>query len=235
MSRVLGIVPARGGSRGVPGKNIKLLGGRPLLAYTVDVARVSGVVDRLILSTDAEDIAHVGRTLGVEVPFMRPAALGRDDSPMLPVVRHAIDTLGEGGWDPEVVVVLQPTSPLRRPEHIRNAVEMLRVTNADSVVTVVELPRHISPDYLMRIHDGRLVPFLAEGARITRRQDARPAFVRDGTVYACWSRTICEQNSLYGADCRPLIVPASESLSIDSDVDWKEAERRICDVPAVRG
>lgn len=234
MSRVLGIVAARGGSRGVPGKNIKLLAGRPLLAYTIDAARASGVIDRLILSTDADDIAHVGRTLGLEVPFMRPSSLAGDQSPMLPVLRHAIDTLAEHRWDAEVVVLLQPTSPFRRPEHIRGAVEMLRDTRADSVVTVVELPRHLSPDYVMRIDGGRLVTFLPEGARITRRQDARPAFVRDGTVYACWSRTIREQNSLYGADCRPLVVPAAESLSIDSDADWKEAERRIGDVPAVR-
>jgi CMP-N,N'-diacetyllegionaminic acid synthase len=123
--------------------------------------------------------------------------------------------------------VLQPTSPLRRAEHIRRAVEQLVDTSADSVVTVVELPRHLSPDYVMRIADGRLHPFLPDGMAITRRQDARPAYVRDGTVYACWRETIERAGSIYGSDCRPLLVDAHDSLSIDSMDDWQEAERRL--------
>ena len=227
MSGVLGLVPARGGSRGVPGKNIKPLAGKPLLAYTADAAQRSGVIDRLMLSTDAEDIAAVGRQLGLEVPFLRPMALSGDTAPMLPVVLHAVDALARGGWSAEIVVLLQPTSPLRGPHHIRAAVELLRDTGADSVVTVVELPRHHSPDYVMRIENGRLVPFLPEGAHVTRRQDARPAFVRDGTVYAVRVTTLRAQNSLYGADCRPLLVESCESLSIDTLDDWADAERRI--------
>lgn len=232
MSRVLGLVPARGGSRGVPGKNIKLLAGRPLLAYTADAARASGVIDRLVLSTDDPEIASAGQALGLETPFVRPAALAGDEAPMLGVIEHAVEALAAAGWDPDIVVLLQPTSPLRRAAHVREAVEELRRTRADSVVTVVELPRHLSPDYVMRLEEGRLVNFLAEGARVTRRQDARPAFVRDGTVYACWTRTLREQRSLYGRDCRPLIVPASESLSIDTMDDWREAERRLSDAAA---
>ena len=115
---------------------------------------------------------------------MRPAALAADDTPMVPVIEHALAEIARHGWSPDIVVLLQPTSPLRRPDHIRDAVAMLRETEADSVVTVVELPRHLSPDYVMRIDGGRLKPFLPEGARVTRRQDARPAYSRDGTVYA---------------------------------------------------
>ena len=111
---VLGLVPARGGSKGLPGKNARELAGRPLLAYTAEAARASGVIDRLVLSTDAADIAGAGRAAGLEVPFMRPAALAADDTPMLPVIRHAVDALAAGGWQPEIVVLLQPTSPLRR-------------------------------------------------------------------------------------------------------------------------
>lgn len=227
MSRVLGLVPARGGSKGVPGKNIRPLAGRPLLAYTADAARASGVIDRLVLSTDADPIAEAGRAAGLEVPFMRPPALAADETPMLDVVRHAVTTLVEGGWVPEIVVLLQPTSPLRTARHVRDAVTLLRAGGADSVVTVVELPRHLSPDYVMRIEDGVLRPFLAEGLRITRRQDARPAYSRDGTVYACWWRTIERFGSIYGDACRPLLVDARDSLSIDSPDDWAEAERRL--------
>lgn len=227
MNRVLGIVPARSGSKGVPEKNVRELAGRPLLDYTARAARESGVIDRLVLSTDSPEIADVGRRAGLEVPFLRPVRLAADDTPMLPVVQHAIDALAADGWEADIVVLLQPTSPLRRAEHVRAAVNLLRDTNADSVVTVVEVPRHLSPDYVMKMEDGRLRPFLPEGARVTRRQDARPAYSRDGTVYACWARTIGRTGSLYGDDCRPLVIDACDSLSIDSPADWDAAERML--------
>jgi len=226
-SKVLALIPARGGSKGLPDKNIRLLAGRTLLEYAARAASASGVVDRIVLSTDSERIAAEGRRIGVDVPFIRPRELAGDATPMLPVVEHAVDALEQGGWRPDIVVLLQPTSPLRRPEHVRTAVQQLRESGSDSVVTVVELPRHVSPDYVMRIDDGRLVPFLPDGAAVTRRQDARPAFVRDGTVYAFWTRTLRETHSIYGRDCRPLVVPARESLTIDSPQDWEEAERRL--------
>lgn len=206
-----------------------MLAGRPLIDYTARAARESSVLDRIILSTDSNEIAEAGRRSGLEVPFMRPASLAEDDTPMLPVVRHAIDTLSAGGWTPEVIVLLQPTSPLRRPSHVRDAVTMLRETKADSVVSVVELPRHLSPDYVMRIDDGVLRPFLADGARLTRRQDARPAYSRDGTVYACWRATLDRWGTIYGERCQPLIVNAADSLSIDTPDDWAEAERRLAE------
>jgi CMP-N-acetylneuraminic acid synthetase len=227
MAGVLGLVPARGGSKGVPNKNLRPLVGHTLLEYVHAAAAASGVVDRLVLSTDSEDIAAAGRRAGLDVPFMRPAALAQDDTPMLPVITHALDTLAATGWLPEIVVLLQPTSPLRRAEHVRAAVDELRRTGADSVVTVIEIPRHLSPDYVMRVEDGRLRPFLPEGARVTRRQDARPAYSREGTVYACWRSTIERHGSIYGDDCRPLVIEARDSLSIDSPEDWAEAERRI--------
>jgi CMP-N,N'-diacetyllegionaminic acid synthase len=227
VSRTLGIVPARGGSKGVPGKNLRVLAGRSLIEYAAQAARESGVLDRTILSTDSTEIAEAGRRAGLEVPFLRPASLAQDDTPMLPVLRHAIDALASEGWVADVIVLLQPTSPLRRPSHVRDAVAMLRDSNADSVVTVVEVPRHLSPDYVMRIDGGLLQPFLPDGHRVTRRQDARPAYSRDGTVYACWRRTIEQFNSLYGDRCQPLIVDAADSLSIDSLDDWDAAERRL--------
>ena len=227
MAGVLALVPARGGSKGIPGKNIRALAGRTLLEYVGQAAAASGAIDRVVLTTDDERIANEGRRVGLEVPFMRPPSLAADDTPMLPVIVHAVEALEGAGWSPEIVVLLQPTSPLRRPEHIRAAVEQLRSSGADSVVTVVELPRHLSPDYVMRVDDGMLVPFLPEGARVTRRQDARPAFVRDGTVYAFWRRTLRDTQSIYGRTCRPLVIAAHESMTLDSLDDWHEAERRL--------
>lgn len=225
----LAIVPARGGSKGVPGKNVRPLAGRTLLDYVADAARRSGVVDRMILSTDSDEIAAAGRQAGLDVPFMRPASLAEDETPMRDVVRHALDAVAAGGDAPEVVVLLQPTSPLRRAAHIRRAVELLRESGADSVVSVVEVPRHLSPDYVMRIDGGRLQPFLPEGAFVLRRQDARPAYVRDGTVYAFRREAFDRHGDIYGRDCRPLRMDPAESLSIDSPADWARAERILSD------
>jgi CMP-N-acetylneuraminic acid synthetase len=229
MSRVLAIVPARGGSKGVPGKNVRKLAGRTLLDYAALAARDSGVIDRIVLSTDSDEIADAGRRAGMEVPFMRPAALAQDDTPMLPVIEHAIESLAAEGWTSDVIVLLQPTSPLRRPSHVRDAVKMLQDSQADSVVTVTEVPRHLSPDYVMRLDDGVLRPFLDNGARVTRRQDARPAYSREGTVYAFWQTTLERFGNIYGERCQPLMIDAADSLSIDSPADWAEAERRLAE------
>ncbi len=231
MGHVLALVPARGGSKGIPDKNIRALLGHTLLHYATQAAVASGVVDRIVLSTDSERVAAEGRRAGLEVPFLRPSDLAQDDTPMLPVIEHAVHVLSDNGWEPEIVVLLQPTSPLRTGAHIRAAVQALRDSGADSVVTVVELPRHLSPDYVMRIDGGRLVPFLPDGMRITRRQDTRPAFVRDGTAYVFWTRTLRDTRSIYGERCHPLVIPAHESITIDTPDDWEAAERRLSGNP----
>jgi CMP-N,N'-diacetyllegionaminic acid synthase len=224
---VLGLVPARSGSKGVPGKNLRPLAGQTLLEYTARAARESGVLDRIILSTDSPEIAEAGRRAGLEVPFLRPAALAADNTPMVPVIQHAVTEVSRQGWSPEIVVLLQPTSPLRRPDHIRDAVSLLRSTKADSVVTVVELPRDRSPDYLMRIEGERLRPFLSDRPRLTRRQDTRPAYWRDGTAYVFWRSTLERFGDIYGENCCPLILDGRDSLSIDTQDDWNEATERL--------
>ena len=225
---VLAVVPARAGSKGVPGKNERLLAGKTLVARAAEAARESGVVDRCILSTDSERIAGLGRAAGLEVPFLRPAELARDESPMQPVIEHALLSVEHDGFRPDVVLVLQPTAPLRRGEHIAAAVRLLEETGADSVVTVVEIPGHMSPQYAMRISGDQLEPFLPEGASITRRQDVEPAYSRDGTVYAVRRDVLAERHDLYGTDCRPLVLPAAESITIDSPEDWAAAEAILC-------
>jgi CMP-N,N'-diacetyllegionaminic acid synthase len=222
---VLAIVPARGGSKGVPDKNLRVLAGRTLLDRTADAARRSGVIDRIVLTTDSDTIAAAGKEAGLEVPFKRPSTLAQDDTPMLPVVRHAVDELSQRGWDAEFIVLLQPTSPLRTPDHIRDSVALLKKSGADSVVSVVAIPKHLSPDYVMRIDGDVLKPFLPEGAQVSRRQDARAAFSRDGTVYAFRRSTLERFGNIYGDDCRPLVIDPHDSLSIDSPDDWTTAER----------
>lgn len=221
---ILGLIPARGGSKSIPHKNIVPLAGRPLLAYTCDAALASQRLTRTILSTDDPAIADVGRQCGVEVPFLRPTDLAQDDTPALSVIEHALSTLGEDErYQPKVVVLLQPTSPLRRAEHIDAAVDILLETEADSVVTVTEVPHHFNPVSLMRIDQGTLVPFI-DGPLILRRQDKPQVYARNGPAVLAMRRATIENGSLYGQDCRPLLMRAEESLDIDSPFDLLVAE-----------
>jgi len=227
MGGVLGLVAARGGSKGIPDKNLRDLAGRPLLRYVMDAAAASGVVDRLVLSTDSPAIAALGRRLGIEVPFERPAELASDEAPMLPVIQHAVRVLEAAGWPVEIVVLLQPTSPLRTGGQIRAAVTALRESDADSVVSVQPVPLHLSPDYVLRLEDDRLVPFLAEGSRVTRRQDVRPAYFRDGTVYCTRRDVLMNEGSIYGTRCLPLVLAPGSTITMDTPEDWNAAEAAL--------
>jgi CMP-N-acetylneuraminic acid synthetase len=221
--RVLGVIPARGGSKGIPGKNLRPLAGRPLLAYTVDAARASRRLSRVVLSTDDEATAAAGRALGIEVPFLRPAALAADDTPMLPVLVHAVDALAPAGFIPDAVVLLQPTSPLRRAGDIDAAIELLDGSGADSVVSVVEVPHQFNPLSVMTLDGGRLKPF-APGPLVTRRQDKPPVYARNGPAVLATRRDLLAAGSLYGDDCRPLVMDPEASVDIDSPVDFEYAE-----------
>ncbi len=220
---VLGVIPARGGSKGIPGKNLRTLAGRPLLAYTAAAAAASTCLSRVVLSTDDPAIAEAGRTLGVEVPFMRPSALASDGAPMLPVLLHAVHTLAHAGFHADTVVLLQPTSPLRRAEHIDAAVEMLDATGADAVVSVVEVPHQFNPASVMTLEGDRLHPCTA-GPIAPRRQDKARVYARNGpAVLAVRTRTL-EAGSLYGEDTRALVMSPRESLDIDAPWDFELAE-----------
>ena len=224
--RVLGLIPARAGSKGVPGKNERPLAGRGLVERARDAALDSGVIERIVLSTDSETIAAAGRSLGIDVPFLRPAELAGDRSPMLAVVEHALAELGREGYEPDAVALLQPTSPLRTGARIAEAVSLLAETpEATSVVTVASIPPHLAPHYAMRIDGDRLLPFLAEGAAVTRRQDVPAAYYRDGTLYLTRTATVLERHDLYGERCLPLVLRADEVIAIDTPEDWQRAER----------
>ncbi len=222
---ILGVIPARGGSKGIPYKNIALLGGQPLLAYTCTAALASRCLTRVILNTDDASVAEVGQRYGVEVPFLRPIELAGDDIPMLDVLQHGLNLLQEKeNYRPEVVVLLQPTSPLRRAEHIDEAVDILLKTGADSVVSVVEVPHQFSPASLMQLEGDRLMPYV-QGPPLLRRQDKPRFYARNGpAVLAVQRKVLLKQNSLYGNDCRPLFMNAEESVDIDRpfDLDFVE-------------
>jgi CMP-N-acetylneuraminic acid synthetase/2-polyprenyl-3-methyl-5-hydroxy-6-metoxy-1,4-benzoquinol methylase len=215
---VLAVIPARGGSKGIPSKNLAMAAGRPLLAYTADTARAARRLTRIIVSTDDESIADSARSLGLEVPFIRPAPLAGDEAPMLPVLQHAVKTMRESGFAADVVVLLQPTSPLRRAEHIDGAVELLERTGADSVVSVVEVPHQFNPVSVLSLDGDRLKPFI-DGPLVTRRQDKPRVFARNGPAVVAVRASVLDGGSLYGTDTRALVMNSDESLDIDSPSD----------------
>ncbi|MEW5984281.1 MAG: acylneuraminate cytidylyltransferase family protein [Acidobacteriota bacterium] len=222
---VLGVIPARGGSKGIPRKNLAPLAGRSLLAWTAEAVRGSSRLTRTIVSTEDEDIAAAARALGLEVPFLRPPSLAADDTPMVDVLRNAVETLRDaGGFDTDVVVLLQPTSPLRTSTHIDAAVGLLAESGADSVVSVVEVPHQFNPVSVMKLEDGRLVPY-AEGRTVTRRQDKPRLYSRNGpAVLVVRASCLVGQGSLFGNDCRPFIMSERESIDIDTAWDLELAE-----------
>jgi CMP-N-acetylneuraminic acid synthetase len=223
ITNVLGVIPARGGSKGIAHKNLAIVAGRPLLAYTADAARASRRLSRVIVSTDDPVIADAARALDLDVPFLRPPELASDTTPMLPVVLHAVDAMGAGGFVADAVVLLQPTSPLRRAEHIDRAVELLDASGADSVVTVTDVPHQFNPVSVMRLEGDRLLPFL-DGPQVYRRQDKPLVFARNGPAVLATRVDVVRRGSLYGDDSRALLMTPEESLDIDSQADLERLE-----------
>lgn len=230
---ILGIITARGGSKGIPGKNLKPLAGRALLAYTVDAARDSGALDRVILSTEDAAIAAAGRALGCEVPFVRPAELSRDETIHLDVIRHAARWMIEhAGYRPDAVMTLQPTSPLRSADDIAGAARLLESSGADSVVSVTEVSAHAHPLRMLRVNERGEAVLFATGEpvrrRINRRQDLPPAWVMNGAIYACRTSVLFDaEPSMYGDRVVAYAMPAERSVSIDDYDDWAAAERAL--------
>ena len=233
---VLGVVTARAGSKGIPGKNIKPLAGKPLIAYTIESAQASGAFDRLILSTDDEEAARIARDLGCEVPFMRPAALSADDTPHLPVMQHAVAWVrDQQQYRPDWVMVLMPTSPLRQAKHIVEAVALAIESGADSVVSVDEMPAHFNPMRALTIDRGGWARLLVGDRpvkrRPTRRQDMPKAWVFNGAVYLFRASLLFDpmEPSLYGDKVAAYVMPAPYGINIDDPDDWARTERLLRD------
>jgi CMP-N,N'-diacetyllegionaminic acid synthase len=220
----VGLIPARGGSKGIPRKNITPCAGKPLIAWTCEAARASRALDRVILSTDSEEIAAVGRACGVEVPFLRPARLAEDSTPALPVICHAFGWLERAGELVEGMVLLQPTSPLRRARHIDEAVELFRRRRADTVVSVVRIPHRCHPASVMRERAGRLVPYLEDEKTVTRRQELETLYARNGPAVLVLSPSTLRAKRLYGGNTVGYEMNEPDSIDIDTEWDLHLAE-----------
>ena len=222
--RVAGLIPARGGSKGVPKKNIVDLGGRSLLSYTAESALASKRLSRIIVSTDDEAIAAEARRCGLETPFMRPEELARDDTPSLPVFQHAVRWLEESGDTFDAICTLQPTHPFRSAQDIDRCIELLESSDADAAMTIARVPDDYNPHwtYLMD-SGGSLRLTMGESAPIPRRQDLPPVYHREGSVYVTRRDVLMEGNSIYGDRVVGLLVEEEDRINIDTPRDLEQA------------
>ena len=225
--RALGIIPARGGSKSVPRKNLRVLLGQPLIVWSILSAQKSKRLDRVIVSTDDQEIAEVARHYGVEVPFLRPAELAADDTPDLPVLQHALSVLRDDeGYVPDVVVHLRPTQPLRTPEEIDQAVELWASSGADCVKSVVPVREHPFKMYRM-LHD-RLRPYRTDEERKRRGPDvprqSLPLLYLAAGVVDVISRAVVEAGSTEGEWVIPYFVDPTRYVNLDSEHDFLIAE-----------
>jgi len=222
---IIAIIPARGGSKGISRKNIKLLDGKPLIYYTINEAQKSRYIQGFFVSTEDAEIAKVAKQYGCEV-IPRPFELALDDTPSFPVYQQAIKYLeGTGTIKPSIVVILQPTSPLRTVDDIDNAIyEFLRV-GCSSVVSVCEVEH--PPEWMYKLDGDRLRLLLKEGNKVTRRQDSLETYRLNGAVYVTTRDIIMKRNGIIGADTRAYIMPQERSIDMDSSVDFALAEMMI--------
>jgi CMP-N-acetylneuraminic acid synthetase len=218
---IIGLIPARGGSKGIPRKNLALCGGKPLLAWTAEAALQSRVLDHVVLSTDDEEIAAAGRALGLDVPFLRPAEISGDGALMHGVVAHAQQALHAAGTKVDAIVLLQPTSPLRRARHIVEAVTLFRESGAETVVSIMRVPHRFVPSSLMREEGGHLVPFAGEDIGPTQRQAKAVLFARNGPAVLVMRSDVIESGRLYGDPTIGYEMDEISSLDVDTSDDLR--------------
>ena len=232
MKKVLAIIPARSGSKGIPNKNIKYLGGRPLIEYTFDVCKNSNYIDRSIVTTDSQEIAEISLKNGMEVPFLRPSNISDDNSTAKSYVLHALEFLkNKENYIPETIIILQPTSPFRKAIDIDKCIEILNKKNADSVVSVTEIDKKYNPEWQFKVMmDGSLEFFHKEihwNNLVSRRQNLISTYTRNGAVYCFKINCLSFYKNIYGKKVFSYIMPKSRSINLDTFDDWFEAENYI--------
>lgn len=223
---VLAIIPARGGSKGLPGKNLKLLNGKPLIAHTINEAFNSKQINRIIVSTDDDSIAEVSKKYGAEVPFLRPETLSSDNSPTVDTVLYTVKKLEESdGYIPDLICLLQCTTPLKTAEHIDGAIDKLILTGMDGIVSICETEAH---PYWMQVFSGdKLQYFMPQEKRITRRQDLPVVYKFNGAIWVVKTKVLLEEKSLIVRNQTGFVMKPEDSVDIDNELDFKFAELLI--------
>lgn len=228
MKKVLAIIPARGGSKGIPRKNIRDFKGKPLIAWSVEASLSSGVFSDVVVATDDEEIAQIAKEHGAEAPFLLPAELTQDNSSIIDVIVHVLSTLKEAGREYEYMALIEPTSPLRTKEHIQEGVGILLESGCDSVVSVVPVPTDYNPHWQFFVGEEKeLRPAMVETMQdiIPRRQMLPESYTRNGVLYACKTDLLFgEKPTIYGPDTRAYVMDRKYEVTIDTEEDWKKAE-----------
>jgi CMP-N,N'-diacetyllegionaminic acid synthase len=219
MKKRLAIIPARGGSKGVPGKNIKALGGKPLIAWTIEAARSSGLFDSILVDTDDQKIADAAEQAGVAVPRLRPAELAKDNTPMLDVIRYVLDS--NPGYD--TIVLLQPTCPFRTADEITKGIEKFEQGRFDSLLSVTRVPDKYNPHWVFIEKENGLALITGEKQPISRRQDLPATFIREGSLYIFSEKTVRDYNNIYGEKIGYLECEGLR-INIDTPSDFEAAE-----------
>ena len=215
--KALAIIPARGGSKGVPLKNIKKLNGKHLIKYTIDAAKKSKLLDRIIVSTDNEKIATLSGRYGAEVPFIRPKKISGSKATQFQVIKHALDFLKTEMYFPDIVVLLQPTSPFRTTKIIDDSIKKLIKSKATSVVSVMQMKQH--PYASFWIKNGMLKPFKKDFDSHGTRQKRPVLYYPTGSVYTFMARNLSQYKSIYGPKMKPIVEDES-NLDIDTALDF---------------
>lgn len=219
---ILVIIPAKGRSTGVPGKNMRLLAGKPLIVYTIEAAKKARKVNRILVSTDAPEIKEISEKYGAEVPFLRPKALAKDNTPGIDPIIHALNWLAEKeNYRPEIVVLLQPTSPLRSGRDVDNAVDLFFENKADAVVSVYLSETH--PYWMKEVdNDGRMSAFINN--ETVRRQELPPIYQLNGAIYISKVPVLLEKRTFCSEKTFAYIMPRERSVDIDTQLDFEFAE-----------
>lgn len=226
--RILGIIPARGGSKGIPKKNIKLLNGKPLLAYTTEIALQSTLLTEVIVSTDNDEIIEIAKTLGVKVPFKRPSELAQDQTPTIDVVLHTLEWYEKQNVNFDAVCLLQVTYPFRTSAFLNAAIRKFISSDCDTLISVQEVPDQYNPHWAFEKNaDGYLEIATGEKNIISRRQELPKVYHRDGAIYLTGTKTLTEVKSLFGRKICFIESLAENYINIDTFEDWKKAEYMI--------
>jgi len=232
MPSIVALIPARGGSKRVPGKNVRPLGGHPMLAYTISAAADSGIFDGVIVSTDSEEVAAVARHYGAEVPFLRPAALASDTSPDIEWLEYTLEQLRATGRTWECFSVLRPTSPFRTADTIRRAwARFTAQQGVDSLRAVEKCAQH--PGKMWIVRGDRMFPLLPFGGdqpwHSTPYQALPPVYVQNASLEIAWTRVVRERRTIAGDVLVPFLTEGYEGFDINDAYDWMVAERLIAD------
>lgn len=224
---VLSIIPARGNSKELPKKNIRFLAGKPLIEYSITHAKQSKLINRIIVSTDNEKIAKISKSLRAEVPFLRPKKISKDSTPLIDVIKHTIEYLEKNeNYIPDIIVVLQPTSPIRHSKKIDESIHLLMKTHCNSVLSVAKVETH--PSICFWNDNKYLKPYDKNFEKLTIRQTHKPLYHPTGSLYTFWLKTLKKYDSIYGPKIKPLTTSnSSENLDINELFDFFVSEMTI--------